>query len=192
MALFPRSSKPELPAATSGFLGMRATSVDVDLHPSFVALVEAVARVADAYRDRQLSGADAAATLTRLVVQDISGTEWTVGTLSGRWHRRLNDNLPWEPTMPPVAVVPVAGTATSFDLPELDTAAAPSVLPAALQPRTEADLAGDPANDFAPADRVGPSSTPLPDGWEPAERDQSIDEQLRRLLGDQPGSYGDI
>jgi hypothetical protein len=140
-------------APAQGFLGMAASEVDVELHPSFAAVGDAVTEVSRRYADGQVDAHRAATVLGELVVADVSGNQWTVGALSGRWFRRLGPSGAWQPALTPVGILPSASAPTQYDLTGLGTT------PEAYLAPSETELAA-----------AGPPEGPQPRQSDPADR----------------------
>lgn len=158
MGLFNRKDdEPGADAATAapaqGFLGMAASEVDVELHQSFAAVSDAVAEVSRRYADGQVDAHRAATVLGGMMVSDASGNQWTVGSLSGRWFRRLGPTGTWQPALTPVGILPAASAPTQYDLTGLGTT------PDAYLAPSETDLAS-----------AEPAEGPQPRQSDPADR----------------------
>jgi hypothetical protein len=194
MGLFNRNKADDpgtgaVAAPAQGFLGMAASEVDVELHPAFSAVGDAVTEVARRYADGAVDAHRAATVLGDMVVNDVSGNQWTVGSLSGRWFRRLGPSGAWQPALTPVGILPTGAAPLRYDLTGVGTTPDAYTAPAETELIAREPFDGPQPRQSDPADRVDAQWGPAPEPSQQWQDEVAVDDE--RWNGPLSG-YGDL
>lgn len=104
MAPAPKDTKPKQSSQPGVFFGVLRSEFDTPdaLPDAFSQAKEAFDELLSAYRNGRIGPEQAGVALSRMILTDRNGLQWTAGATTGRWYRRLPGGA-WSSALPPAS-----------------------------------------------------------------------------------------